>query len=250
MIVADVGLCVAALQTARVVVCRVGRDLGAEQVQRDAVVEIHEPLHRFQIDHAVGANLRRIGQLVLAHDFAGALQHARHAGFADEHVMRFLGQHEFGGARQRIESRFSQGGQLELAVAVREEREHVERQPVAGPLIECREDARIVRIPRAPLQQSFGFLSPVAAEVAMQQVHHRPQMPPFLDIDLEQIAQVVKRRAGGAEQFLLLHGSRFGIALGYDDSPERGSIFAGNILPGRLALCDLRSGSCGFHPAA
>src|SRR5262249_36506349 len=109
------------------------------------------------------------------------------------------------------------------------------RQPVAGLLIERSEDARIVRISRPALQESFSLLSPVAAEISMQQIHHRPQMAPLLDIHLEQIAQIVKRRTGRAQQSLLFHRGRSGISLLQDDSPQRRSVFSRNILPGRLA---------------
>ena len=54
------------------------------------------------------------------------------AGLADEHVMRFLGQHEAARARERIEARLGKRAELILAVAVGEEREHEERQPVAA----------------------------------------------------------------------------------------------------------------------
>ena len=57
--------------------------------------------------------------------------------------MSFLGQHESAGARQRIERRFRQRCQLILAVAIGEEREHEERQPVPGLLVECSEALRL-----------------------------------------------------------------------------------------------------------
>ena len=60
------------------------------------------------------------------HRLAGALDDAADAGLADEHVMRFLGQHEAAGARQRIEARLRQAFELHLAVAIGEEREHEE----------------------------------------------------------------------------------------------------------------------------
>ena len=60
------------------------------------------------------------------HRLAGALDDARHAGLADEHVVRFLGQHEAAGARQRVEAGLRQRRELHLAVAVGEEGEHEE----------------------------------------------------------------------------------------------------------------------------
>ena len=62
-------------------------------------------------------------------------------------------------------------------------------------LVERAEDARVVGVAGAALKQRLGFLAAVAAEVAMQEVHHRPQVAAFLHVDLEQVAQVVQRRA-------------------------------------------------------
>ena len=59
------------------------------------------------------------------HRLAGALDGAPDAGLADEHVVRFLGEHEAAGARERIEARLREALELHLAVAVGEEREHV-----------------------------------------------------------------------------------------------------------------------------
>jgi len=61
-------------------------------------------------------------------------------------------------------------------------------------------------------EQLLGFLAPVAAEVSVEQVDHRPEVAAFLDVDLEEIAQVVQRRAGVAEQALLLDGRRLGVS--------------------------------------
>src|SRR5438046_1906112 len=61
-------------------------------------------------------------------------------------------------------------------------------------------------------------------------------MPAFLDIHLEQIAQIVKGRTGCAEQSLLLDRSWLRISLSHDDAPQRRSIFSWNILPGWFAL--------------
>src|SRR5581483_7592759 len=48
----------------------------------------------------------------------------------------------------------------------------------------------------ATAQQLVGLLATVAAEIFLQQVHHRPEMAAFLDIDLEQVAQVIERGRG------------------------------------------------------
>jgi hypothetical protein len=80
------------------------------------------------------------------HRFASALNGAADAGLADEHVVRLLGQHEAAGARQRIEAGLRQTLQLHLAVAVGEEGEHVERQPIRRRLVEGAEHARLIGV--------------------------------------------------------------------------------------------------------
>src|SRR5256886_17335053 len=73
---------------------------------------------------------RRIFDLVFLHHLASPLNNAANSRLADKHMVRFLGQHEAAGSRQRIEAGFRQGAELEFTVPVGEEREHVERQPI------------------------------------------------------------------------------------------------------------------------
>ncbi len=54
----------------------------------------------------------------------------------------------------------------------------------------------------------------------MQQINHRPQMTAFLDVDLKQIPQIVKRWACVAETALLFDRSRLGVALRDDDAAQ------------------------------
>ena len=169
------------------------------------------------------------------HRLAGALDDAADAGLAHEHVMGFFGQHEAAGARQRIEARLRQAFELHLAVAVGEEGEHEERQPVRRLLVEGAEHARRVGAAGAAAQQLVGLLAAVAAEIFVQQVDHRPQMAAFLDIDLEQVAHVVERRRGLAEMALLLDRGGLGVALDHDEPAQHGAVFARHLLPGRLA---------------
>src|SRR5882762_8212826 len=63
-------------------------------------------------------------------------------------------------------------------------------------------------------------------------------MAAFLDVNLENITEVVEGRAGEAEHFLLLNGGGFRVALGDHDAAKNGAIFAGDVLPGGLALVD------------
>ena len=158
------------------------------------------------------------------------------AGLAHEHVVGFLREHEPAGARQRVEPALGEARQLVLAVAVGEVAEHEVREPVRRPLVESAEDARLVPIARAPLQQRLGLLAAVAPEVGVEQVHHGPEMPPLLDVDLEQVAEIVERRAGTAEMALLLDRCRLRVALRDDEPAERASILARDVRPGREAL--------------
>ena len=196
-------------------------------------MEIQVFLERRQIDdpeppHVVGA--------VLAHDFAGALHHPGKSGDSDEHVVRFLGEHEPAGARQGIECGLGERVELKLAVAVGEEGEHEQREPVRGPLVEGGEDARPVGIAGAAFEQRLRLLAPVAAEVGVQQVDHGPEVASFLDVDLEEVAQVVARGAGTAEMALLLDRSGFGVTLDNDQPAQRRPVVARHPLPDRLAL--------------
>src|SRR5258708_1857536 len=170
------------------------------------------------------------------HHLERALDDAADSGLADEHVMRFLGQHELTGAGQRIEPALGQALELELAVAVGEIGEHEEDEPVAHRLVEGAEDARLVGIAGMALQQLLGLLAPVAAEIGVQEIDHRPEMAALLDIDLEEVAQIVERRAAMAQQALLFDGGRLGVALGDDQTPQRRAVLARHLLPGRLAV--------------
>ena len=166
----------------------------------------------------------------------GAGQHAADAGLAHEHVVGFFGQHEFGGARQRVKRAFRQGRQLELAVAVGKVREHKKRQPVGCGLVEGTQYAWVVFVAAAPLQQGISFFTTIAAKVFVQQKHHGPQVAAFFHIDLEQVAHVVHARRGERQVPLLLDGSWFGVALRDDDAAQVGAVFTGHVVPGFFAL--------------
>src|SRR3546814_11847005 len=71
--------------------------------------------------------------------------------------------------------------------------EHIGGQPVGSLLVEGAQNARAVLVAGIALQQGIGLFAAIATEVAVQQVHHSPQVAALFDIDLEQIAQVVLR---------------------------------------------------------
>ena len=233
VIVGLLGLLEAPLEPRGVEVGGIGRDLGAEEVERDRAVEVDVLLHGGQVDPAI---LPHVVGLVLAHELAGALHDAPHPALAHEHVVGLLGEHEAAGAGERVEAALREAGELVLAVAVREEAEHEEGQPVRGLLVEGPQDPGLVVVARAPLQQRLRLLAPVAAEVGVEQVHHRPEMPPFFHVDLEEVAQVVERRAGTAQVPLLLHRGGLGVALGHDEPAERPAVLARHVRPGGLSL--------------
>ena len=190
-------------------------------------------LDRRQVDAAELAHVLR--EAGLLHQLAGPLEDARDAGLADEHVVRFLGQHEPRRARQRIERALRQRQQLRLAVAVGEHREHEEVEPVVDRLVERLEDARLVAVAALALEQLLGFVAAVAAEVRVQQVDHRPEVAAFLDVHLEQVAQVVEARAALPEPALLLDARRLGVALRHDQPAQLVAELARHFLPHRLA---------------
>ena len=216
MVVVLLGLLEAPLQAHRVEVRGVGRDLGAEEVERNRVVEVEVLLERRQIDRAVPPHV--VG-LPLAHQLARALHDAPHAGLAHEHVVRLLGQHEPAGTRQRLEAALGEARELVLAVAVGEEAEHEEAEPVGRLLVEGAQDARLVGVARAALQQGLRLLAAVAAEVGLEQIEHRPEVSALLDVDLEEVAQVVERGARAPEVALLLDRGGLGVTLRDDEPP-------------------------------
>src|SRR5476651_2848577 len=126
MIVLQLIFAEAAFETSMERVRGVGRDLAAEQIEREREMHIGLLLDGRQVDDPKLADRRLIVRVVNAgrlHGLAGALDHACDAGLADEHVMSFFGQYEAAGARERIEAGLSKRLQLHLAVTVGEKRE-------------------------------------------------------------------------------------------------------------------------------
>src|SRR5207302_6614656 len=73
-------------------------------------------------------------------------------------------------------------------------------------------------------------------EIFLEEVDHRPEVPRLLDIDLEEVAQIVERGGGLAEAELLLDRGGLGITLHDDEAAQHRAVFAGHLLPSRLAL--------------
>ena len=226
-------LLVATLEARSEEVRRVVRDLAAEELDRAGEPEVDVLLDRRQIDAALPA---RVAVRVLLGQARALLQHAVDARLTDEEVERLLGQHEARRAGERIEAGLGQGRELVLAVTVGEHREAEEREPVAGLLVERRQDARRVGVARAPREQLLGLLAAVAAEELVEQVDHRPQVAALLDVDLEQVAQIVERGRALAELALLLDARRLGVGLRDDDPAQDVAQLAGDLVPHRRAL--------------
>src|SRR6516162_6018441 len=239
VVILDLGLLEAALEAGVEGVRRVGGNLRAEQVEGQRIVQVELLLNGRQIDDAEVADLVDIARVLDAgrlYRLAGALNRAADAGLADEHVVRLLGEHEAAGARQRVKTGLREAFELHLAVAIGEEGEHVEGEPVRRRLIEGAEHARLVGVAGAALQQLLGLLAAVAAEIFLQDIDHGPEMPALLDIDLKDVAHVVERGCGLAEMALLLDRGGLGVALDDDETAQHSAVFARHLLPGGLAV--------------
>src|SRR5207248_11245643 len=116
----------------------------------------------------------------------------------------------------RIKAGFREGTKLKLPITVSEKRKHIKGQPVWRRLVECAEDTRIISVTGSPGEQRLGFLAAIASEVAVQQVHHGPQVAPLFDVYLKNVSQVVHRGTTCPQHPLLFHGSRFRITLRND----------------------------------
>ena len=103
-------------------------------------------------------------------------------------------------------------------------------------LVERAEDARLVRVARAALEQRVALLAAVATEVGVEQVDHRPEVTALLDVHLVEVAEIVERRARPAERALLLDARRLGVALRDDDPAEVRPVLARHLVPDRLPL--------------
>ena len=189
---------------------------------------MHRQRDRAQAGHVVG--------VVLAHHLDGPLHDPVDAGRADHHVVRLFLEHELARPRQRVERGLLERAELVLAVPVGEVGEHEERQPVRGLLVERAQDAGRVLAARVAVQQFLGLLTAFPAEVSVQQVHHRPQVPPLFHVHLEQVPQVIQARRGGAQVALLLDRGRFGVALDHDQPLQLRTVLPRHLGPHRLAL--------------
>ncbi len=173
---------------------------------------------------------------MLAHYLDGALHDPVDAGGAHHHVVRLFLQHELAGAAERVKGAFLERAELVFAVPVGEVGEHEEAEPVRSLLVERAQDARRVEAARVTVQQFLGLLAALPAEIRVQQVDHGPQVPPFLDVHLKQVAQVVQARRGGAQVALLLHGGGLGVALDDDQALQFRPVLPRYLVPHRLAL--------------
>src|SRR6266571_4714903 len=64
------------------------------------------------------------------------------------------------------------------------------------------------------------------------------QVPAFLDVHLEDVAQVVEGRRDAPQEALLLDRGGLGVGLRDDDPAERVAVLAGDLVPGGLAVVD------------
>ncbi len=234
MVVAVLVLFRAPLQAVREVVRRVARHFAAMQVEALAEPEIDVLLDGGEVDAADRPHV--LGEAGLLHQLTRTLHDARQARVADEHVVRFFGQHETGGSRQRIEGAFRQRKQLRLPIAIGEHREREEIEPGLDGRVERLEHPRLVAVAALPLEQLLGLVAAVAAEVRVEQIDHRPEVTALFDVHLKQVPKVVQARTMMAEHPLLLDARRLGIALRDDEAAELVAELARHLLPCGLAL--------------
>jgi hypothetical protein len=102
-------------------------------------------------------------------------------------------------------------------------------------LVERVEDPRFVTIAALPGQQLLRLVAAITAEVRVQQVDHRPQMPSLFDVDLKQVPKVVEARAALPQPALLFDAGRLGVSLGHDQPPQLVAKLPGHLLPHRLS---------------
>jgi len=116
----------------------------------------------------------------------GCLDHAADTGIATNCGALF-GQHEFAGARQRIETRFRKRLELKFSVAIGEIRKHLKTQPVADRFVKGAQDAGLVGVAGMPFEQFFRFFAAIASEICVQQIDHGPKVAAFFNIHLKKI---------------------------------------------------------------
>ena len=105
------------------------------------------------------------------------------------------------------------------------------------------------RSPDRALEQRLGLLAAVAAEVGVEQIDHRPEVAALLDVHLEEVAEIVERRARPPELALLLDRRGLGVPLRDDQPPESPAVLARHVLPRRLAAVDAEADRVGPSPA-
>src|SRR5205085_4242035 len=163
--------------------------LAAEEVKRVAEPVVDVALDDVERDASRSAH---VFVRVLFHQLRCAADYPTDAGLADEEVVRLFRQHELARARERLEARFGERRELVLAVAVCEHREAEKVEPVVAGLVEGFEYSRLVGVPRTTFEQGVGLVAPVATEVALKNVDHRPEVSALLDVHLKQIPKVVE----------------------------------------------------------
>ena len=157
------------------------------------------------------------------------------ARLADEQVVGLLGQHEAARARasgSKPDSASASSWNLPSRSVNIVKQKNDSQSSVFS--LNVLEDARVVRVAGAALEERLGLLAAVAAEVLVEQVDHRPEVAALLDVDLEQAAQVVERRRGLPEQALLLDRGRLGVRL-RDDDDGAGAVTVAHRAPGSQA---------------
>ena len=193
MVVITLLLLKATFETRSKIVCSVGRGFRTKQVERHAEVKVQITLQRSNVDGTVCANI--IGVMFLG-ELHASIDDPRNSRCTNEHMVRLFTQHKITRSRKRIKCGFTKRCQLEFAVAVGEIRKQKERKPIRCRLVKRPENPRTIGVTRMTLQHFVGLITTVTTKVAMQQVHHGPQVAAFFHVDLEQVAKVIQARCG------------------------------------------------------
>src|SRR5256884_6294150 len=149
---------------------------------------------------------------------------------------RLFLEHRVHGARQRVERRGGEHGELKLAVPVDELRVREEVEPVVHQLVERPQQP--LAFVGAPLQELRRLALAFVAEVAAQQIGHLPAVPHLLGHHPHQRQRIIVGRGVGEQIALLLHRGELRVALVHDQVQERiADALVGDVHHGRpLAL--------------
>jgi len=105
----------------------------------------------------------------------------------------------------------------------------------------------VVLVAAAPLEERLRLFTPIAAEVVLEEIDHRPEVPALLHVYLEEITEIIHGWARVPEEALLLDARRLGVALGDDEAAKRIPMLARHLLPNRFPEIVAEADGAIFH---